>query len=647
MTKQSRSYGAWSSPITAAMLSGQSVRLSGIGFYQDRPCWLEGRPQDNGRSVLVWENADGQHQDLIPAPYNVRSRVHEYGGGAYLIAGDRVWFSHDQDQCIYQAHPSMQANAEPLLVTEPGPYRYTDAVLDTGRYRLLCVREDHSGDGEPRNALVAIHLRHGDVEVLASEHDFYASPCLSPDGNELAYLSWDHPNMPWDGTRLWRATVAEDGTLELPRLVAGGEDESIFQPQWSPQADLYFVSDCSGFWNLYRDLEGQPQSVFPRSAEFGLPQWQFAMSTYGFSDPETLVMASCENGIWQVQAMDIETGGLRSMPGDISSVSQLIAANGKALVLGASPEHSLSVVEWDLSSDRVRNIKPSAEMPLDPSWISKPQDLSFDGPGQTRVHSFFYPPTNPNFIAPGKERPPLIVIGHGGPTGATTGAFNLALQFWTSRGFAVLDVNYRGSTGYGRKYRALLDGQWGIADVEDCVAGAKALVESAAVDPDRLAIRGSSAGGFTTLAALVFHDVFRAGASYYGIGELEALARDTHKFESRYLDRLIGPYPETAALYQQRSPINHVQNLSCPVIFFQGLEDKVVPPNQALMMRDALREKGIPVACLLFESEQHGFRNAETIRQALQAELYFYGRVFGFDPADDLPEIEIENLATP
>jgi dipeptidyl aminopeptidase/acylaminoacyl peptidase len=375
-----------------------------------------------------------------------------------------------------------------------------------------------------------------------------------------------------------------------------------------------------------------------------LPQWQFAMSTYGFSDPETLVMASCENGIWQVQAMDINTGGLRLMPGGISSVSQLIAANGKALILGASPEQSLSVIEWDLESNRIRNIKPSAEMSLDSGWISKPQDLTFQGPEQSQVHSFYYPPTNPNFIAPGEERPPLIVIGHGGPTGATTGAFNLALQFWTSRGFAVLDVNYRGSTGYGRKYRALLDGQWGLADVQDCVAGAQTLVESDEVDPERLAIRGSSAGGFTTLAALAFHDVFRAGASYYGIGELEALARDTHKFESRYLDRLIGPYPESAALYQQRSPINHVQDLSCPVIFFQGLEDKVVPPNQALMMRDALREKGIPVACLLFESEQHGFRNAETIRQALQAELYFYGRVFGFNPADDLPEIEIENL---
>ena len=283
-------------------------------------------------------------------------------------------------------------------------------------------------------------------------------------------------------------------------------------------------------------------------------------------------------------------------------------------------------------------------MSLDPSWISKPQSLAFAGPDQTQVHSFYYPPQNPNFKAPAEERPPLIVMGHGGPTGATTGAFSLALQFWTSRGFAVLDVNYRGSTGYGRKYRALLDGEWGCVDVQDCVAGAQALVETGRVDPERLVIRGSSAGGYTTLAALVFHDVFRAGASYYGIGDLEALARDTHKFESRYMDRLIGPYPECAQVYQQRSPINHVQGLSCPVIFFQGLEDKVVPPNQALMMRDALRDKGIAVACLLFESEQHGFRQAQTLRRALQAELYFYGRVFGFDPADALPEIEIENL---
>jgi len=633
-------YGTWASPITPAMLSGQSVRLGGLGYFQGRACWLEGRPAEGGRNVLVWEDPQGRHRDLNPAPYNIRSRVHEYGGGAYLLAGEWIGFSNDADQRLYRMSP----DREPQAVTGAGPWRYADGVVDTSRGRILCVREDHRGEGEPSNELVAIDLQHGAVQTLAGGHYFYAAPRLDPGGRELAFLSWDHPNMPWDGTCLWRAALTETGALSDPHKVAGGVAESIFQPNWSAAGELYFVSDRSGFWNLYRDQTGAAEAVLPRAAEFGFPQWQFAMSSYAFSDPGTLVMACCEQGMWRVQALDLASGGLRTMPGDLTSVSQLIAHGGRALVLGAGPLQPLSVMEWDLATDTVRCIKSGSETRLGKPWISCPREMTFAGADQSRAHGFYYPPQNPDFSAPEGERPPLIVIGHGGPTGATSAAFSLGVQFWTSRGFAVLDVNYRGSSGYGRHYRVLLEGGWGRIDVVDCVNGATALVREGRVDPERQIIRGSSAGGYTTLAALVFHDVFRAGASYYGIGELEALARDTHKFESRYLDRLIGPYPEAAELYRARSPINQVRDLSCPVIFFQGLQDRVVPPNQALLMRDALREKGIPVACLLFEGEQHGFRQADTIRRALQAELYFYGRVFGFTPADELPEIEIENL---
>jgi dipeptidyl aminopeptidase/acylaminoacyl peptidase len=633
-------YGAWESPLTASMLAGANVRLSGIVLDGADACWVEGRPLEGGRSVLVRRAADGTVAELTPAPWNVRSRVHEYGGGAATVRGGTSWFVHDADQQLYR----LDAGGAPRALTRGEGLRHADPSPSPDGRLVACVCEDHSRGGEPENRLVVMDAG-GDTRVLHRGHDFYASPRFSPDGRELAFIAWDHPRMPWDGTVLYRALVDADGGLTAPLVVAGGPSESVFQPQWAPDGRLWFVSDREGFWNLHvLDAHGEQRCVIREEAEYGLPQWQFSMSTYGFSDPGTLVAASCVQGRWRVQAVDLASLTREPLPVPISAVSALVAGAGQALLIAASEDHPESVLRWNPAMGTVEVLRASAEDTLEPAFFSRPETLAFPTAGGVSCHAFFYPPVNPGFAAPGDERPPLIVIGHGGPTGATTAALSPATQYWTTRGFAVLDVNYRGSTGYGRAYRELLDGAWGVADVEDCVHGARHLAAIGRVDPARMAIRGRSAGGYTVLAALAFHDTFAAGASHYGIGELEALARDTHKFESRYLDRLVGPWPHAAALYRERSPVHHVDGLSCPVIFFQGLEDRVVPPDQARTMADALRAKGIPVACLMFEGEQHGFRKAETIVRALEAELYFYGRVFGFRPADAIEPVAIDNL---
>ena len=633
-------YGAWPSPIDAAMLAGASVRLGGVALDGADALWIEGRPAQAGRSVLVRLREDGQACDLTPAPWNVRSRVHEYGGGAFAVRNRSVWFVHDEDQRLYALAPG----GRPRALTGPGAYRHADPDPSPDARSIVCVREDHRGAGEPVNTLVRVDGAGGGARVIARGHDFYAYPRFSPDGRALAFIAWDHPDMPWDASVLYLADIACDGTLAGVRALAGGRGESVFQPQWAPDGRLWFVSDAGGYWNLHVLDSHGPRCVFRDEAEYGMPLWQFAMSSYGFADARTLVAASCRAGYWRVEAIDLHTLARTPMPYEVSAVSALVAGGGRALVLAASPTQVPSVLRWDAARGEVDVLRASTTQPLDPDWISVPEAVDFPTDDAQLAHGFFYPPRNPGCIAPAAQRAPLIVIGHGGPTGATSAALDPAVQFWTSRGFAVLDVNYRGSTGYGRAYRRLLDGAWGVADVADCVHGARYLANAGRVDRARMAIRGRSAGGYTVLAALAFHDTFAAGASYYGIGELEALARDTHKFESRYLDRLVGPYSQCAQLYRERSPLHHLEGLSCPVIFFQGLEDRVVPPNQALMMRDALRAKGIPVACLMFEAEQHGFRRAETIVRTLEAELYFYGRVFGFTPAGDLPPVHIDNL---
>jgi dipeptidyl aminopeptidase/acylaminoacyl peptidase len=639
-------YGSWKSPITSDVLVAETRGLGEITLDGQAVYWVESRPTEAGRSVIVKLSPREAVIDVTPRGFNVRSRVHEYGGGAYLISEGVVYFSNFTDQRLYRQRP----DEPPRAITPEGGWRYADGVMDQVRSRIICVLEDHNHTGmggQPENSIATVDVtEEGEPRVLVSGNDFYASPRLSPDGAHLAWLTWNHPNMPWDGTELWVARVQADGSLGTGQRVAGGMAESIFQPEWSPDGVLHFVSDRSGWWNLYRwrATDGIVEPLCEMEAEFGLPQWVFGMSTYAFASAGKIVCAYAREGTWHLASLDAETLQLTPIETGFTSIHGLRAIPGTAAFVGGSPTGASGVVRLDLRSQQVDVLRRSSRVEIAPGFLAAPEPLDYPTTGGERAHALFYRPKNEDFSAPAGERPPLMVISHGGPTGATDSALRLATQYWTSRGVAVLDVNYRGSTGYGRAYREQLKGQWGVVDVDDCANGARYLEEQGLVDGERLIIRGGSAGGFTTLCALAFRDLFHAGASYYGVSDLEALARDTHKFESRYLDGLVGPYPEQKQIYRERSPIHHVVGLSCPVIFFQGLEDRVVPPNQTELMVAALRSSGLPVAYLAFEGEQHGFRRAENIKRALDAELYFYSRVFGFDLADPVDPVEIANL---
>jgi dipeptidyl aminopeptidase/acylaminoacyl peptidase len=643
MTKRTAPFGAWDSPIKAEAVASGSLRLGHLALDGEAIYWVETRPAESGRNAIVCHRPDGQIVDAIPLSSNACTRVHEYGGGDFVVTDGVLYFSNMVDQRLYCQLP----DGTPQALTPAAAMRYADGVIDGRRQRLICVREDHSAAGqEPVNTLISLALDGSDGvgRVLAAGADFYASPCLSPDGTRLAYLTWDHPNMPWDGTELWVAELDADGAPGQLQKVAGGPDESIFQPAWSPDNVLYFVSDRTGWWNLYRQRDGEIEALCEMEADFGQAQWVFGKASYGFESSTHIVCSYVAQGTWRLARLDLATRRLSPLDLPYTEISNLQTGPGWLVMIAGSPTQASSVVRYDLDTRQVKPLRCSNNLALDDGYLSSPQAIEFPtGQGQS-AHAFFYPPQNADYAAPAGERPPLLVMSHGGPTGATSTTLNPVVQYWTSRGIAVLDVNYGGSTGYGRAYRQRLKGQWGVVDVDDCVNGARYLVERGEVDGQSLAIRGGSAGGYTTLVALTFRNTFKAGASYFGVSDLEALARETHKFESRYLDGLIGPYPQRRDLYRQRSPIHFTERLSAPMILLQGLEDPVVPPAQAQKMFEAVRAKGLLVAYVPFEGERHGFRRAESIQRALEAELYFYGQVFGFEPAEEIEPVRIENV---
>ncbi len=632
--------GSWRSPITTDLITSHFFGLGEIALDGEDIYWTEIRPWDLGRTVIVRRTTDGQIQDVTPPPFNVRTRVHEYGGGSFLVADRTVYFSNADGRLYRQ-----DMGNEPQPITPLATMRYADGIVDLHRNRIICVCEDHTVAGrEPINTLVSIGLEgDGNPQLLVYGNDFYASPRLSPDGSRLAWLTWNHPNMPWDGTQLWVGELNADG-IGQTQQIAGGADESIFQPEWSPDGDLYFISDKTGWWNLYRWADENVESLTQMKAEFGKPQWNLGMSTYAFESPNRIICTYTQQGTWHLASLDTTTGELQPLEVPYTEIDSLQTTRGKVVFRGGSPTQPIAIVQLDLTTGKLEVLRRSSEVTIDTDYLSQPQAIEFPTTNGQTAYAFFYPPQNRDYTAPAGEKPPLLVKSHGGPTAATSSSLNFKIQYWTSRGIAVLDVNYRGSTGYGREYRQQLDNQWGIVDVDDCVYGARYLVERSEVDGDRLVISGGSAGGYTTLCALTFRDTFKAGASYYGVSDLEALARDTHKFESRYLDRLIGAYPQQRQLYQERSPIHFTDRLTCPVIFFQGLEDKVVPPNQAGAMVEALRTKGLPVAYVMFEGEEHGFRRAQSIKRSLDGEIYFYSQIFGFELAEPVETVAIENL---
>ena len=603
----------------------QSIALSEIRLDGGQPYWLERRPQEAGRSVVVVAG-----HDRTPPPFDVRTRVHEYGGGAWTVADGTLYFSHDKDRRLYRLE---RGAAEPQAMTPEGAFRYADGVVDAGRRLWIGVREDHSAEGrEPTNTLVAIDWSQpGHGRVLAAGHDFYSSPKLSPDGAWLAYLAWDHPRMPWVGATLYVTPLDAAGMPAGDAIpLAGGAEESIFQPEWSPDGTaLLFVSDRTGWWNLYRSAwpSRQVAAMLPMEAEFGQPQWVFGMSTYAFAGPGRLVCSYASQGLGRLGVLDLASGAMTPLDLPYSEFSSVRAEGDRVVFRAGSPSTPGSFVQLDLSTGQTEVLKKSTALADDPSLarcFTGVELVEFPTEDGRTAFGLFYPAFHPDYQPPEGERPPLVVTCHGGPTAAASSTLDLRTQYWTSRGISVLDVNYGGSTGFGRAYRQRLDGQWGIVDVDDAVNGARYLASQGRVDGSRSVITGGSAGGYTTLAALTFRDYFRGGGSHYGVSDLAALARDTHKFESRYLDSLVGPYPEREDLYRERSPLVHAARLAVPVVFFQGEEDPIVPPSQAETMVEVLRQKGLPVGYFLFSGEQHGFRKAENIKRALDAELYFF-----------------------
>ncbi|MDJ0953339.1 MAG: prolyl oligopeptidase family serine peptidase [Acidimicrobiia bacterium] len=631
-------YGSWESPITISMLTEAGVPVGGVTTDGGDLYWTESRALEGGRTVVVRKDAHGVVSDVVPEEFNSRSRVHEYGGGSYGVRDGVLISCNFDDQRVYRIDGAIATpiTPEPKI---PAGDRYADFAFHGDR--VVCVRERHREDREPINTLVTFPIDGSDKpRVIAKGHDFYSTPRVSPDGTRLAWLSWDHPNMPWDGTELWCAALADDGTVTEPELIAGGGDESIFQPEWSPAGVLHFVSDRTGWWNLFRHIDGHVEALHLMEAEFGAPSWIFGMRRYGFLLGDRIFTLYYEDG--RSRAAVLEGESLRQLHLPFDTFGHSIGTCGdQVFTTAGGGSRPMAVVRIDVDTEAVKVVKESMKVELDPALISQAEAIEFQTTGGAVAHAFYYPPRNPEFTAPSGDKPPLIVFSHGGPTSATTPELDLSYQFWTSRGFALVDVNYRGSTGYGRDYRNALRGNWGIVDLDDCINAALFLSDAGHVDEDRMAIRGGSAGGYTTLCALAFADVFAAGASYFGVGDLAALAVDTHKFESRYLDSMIGPYPEAADLYEERSPLANVDGFACPVILLQGLDDRVVPPAQAEEIVAALDAKGIPHAYVAFAGEGHGFRKAENIERAREVELYFYSRVFRFDPADDLDPVEI------
>lgn len=630
-------YGSWSSPISSALIVSDAITLDELRLFQSNAYWIEKRPQENGRCVIV-QYKNGNKSDLLPIEYSARSRCHEYGGASYIVTIGGIFFINNSDQQIYH----IDQHSTVVQITTFENLRFADMTYDNEHHRIICVCEDHTHSShEAVTTIVSININDGLMTTLCEGYDFYSNPRLSSDGKQLVWLCWNHPNMPWDATECWLADISGI-TLTGHNCIAGSDSISICQPSWSPDDTLTYVSDESGWWNIYRYENRQSRNVFSKQAEFGLAGWIFGQSSYQYVDDNIIHCIYSQNACDTGAELNLSDSTITPMAIDFTTLSSIQTDGQSTWFIAASATRPPQVVSYNISTKRLDTVCISDDIDIEATYLSPGINIEFTTRHDDLAYAVYYPPHNTDFTSSGK--PPLIVLSHGGPTSRTSNAFDMRKQFWTSRGFALVDVNYSGSTGFGRAYRQRLNGSWGIRDVEDCCDAALYAVNEGLADPEQLIIKGGSAGGYCVLSALTFHDVFSAGASYYGIGELETLATDTHKFESRYLDNLIAPYPAGKQIYLDRSPIHHVDLLNCPVIFFQGSEDYVVPQVQAEKMVSAIDKKGLPVAYLLFEGEGHGFRQAQTIEDTLNAEYYFYAKIFGFELSETRSLIDIRNL---
>jgi len=629
-------YGSWVSPISSELVSSKSIRFTGLDLDEEAVYWSEQRPSEKGRVTLLANDGE-KTSEILSAKYSARTRVHEYGGVPLFAFNGTVFFIADHDQGIYQ----INGNKKPIKIFAHKKCKYADVFFDKHSNLLFAVKEEIKKE-ETLNSIVAIDLLNHKEEVIAEGKDFYSNPRVSPDGKFLTYLYWEHPNMPWDKTTLMLHPI-EDKNIKEGKIVAGQNEESIFQPEWSLDNVLYFISDRNGWWNLYRYKNDHVEPLWEMNAEFGLPQWIFGLSTYGFLDEDTAVCVYFENGKEHLGTFKIRTKHWQKIETPFHFFNYLKVCKNKIAFVGSAPMLPSCVAMYDTELGKTKIIQSSQEISLDPEYISEGKFIEFPTVDNKKAYAYYYPPKNKEYNLIKDQPPPLIVKCHGGPTSFSNNSLNLQVQYWTSRGFGYVDVNYGGSSGFGREYRKRLNGKWGIVDVQDCAKAVEYLVNLQLADPAMTVIKGGSAGGFTVLSSLVFTKIYKAGASYYGVSDLEGLISDTHKFELHYLDGLIGPYPETKEKYIKRSPINHIQDFAAPVIFFQGNEDKVVPPEQSEKIFLELKKKKIMTAYLLFDGEQHGFRKAETIKKTLESELYFYSRVFQFAINDNIKAINIEN----
>ncbi len=649
--KKIKPYGSWKSNLTAEVLARKGRKYGHLNIDNGSMYWLEVRAMENGRGVLMRSKASGADigediEEVLPGDISVRTRVHEYGGGDYLVVDGRIFYSSAEDNRVYLYDESLDAGQvkaiTPVEVNKES--RYADFCIDVLHKNLIAVRETHI-DSDVINELISINLESLEVNVIHAGFDFYSFPRLSKKGQRICWTCWNQPDMPWDSSELWLADFHADGSIDAAHRVTGGKGVSIFQPQWGDDGVLHYISDKSGWTNIYSHREGMLNALTPIDRDFATPQWIFGLGTYVINSDGTLYALNFERGEQHLSHIDPSSGHIEPVPLPFKAFSGPLLADDKALYFCASgPADDSAMYRYDIQSKSCQLLSEPSTFPLSSENISVAEPISFNSENNRLCHAFYYPPLNAEFQAPEGSSPPLIVMSHGGPTAFTDNSLNADIQFWTNRGFAVVDVNYGGSTGFGKKYKELLSGEWGVVDVEDCVAAANYLVEKRLVDKDKLLIRGGSAGGYTTLCALTFYDIFAAGMSRYGVADLESLAADSHKFEARYLDKMVGPYPEKKVLYQSRSPIHHTDQLSCPILLLQGSEDKVVPPGQAESMAAALDEKKIPYAYVLFEGEGHGFRQSETIIKALNAELSFYRSILCIDSEESLDSLKIKHL---
>ncbi|TWE11644.1 S9 family peptidase [Rudaeicoccus suwonensis] len=633
-------YGSWTSPLTTAELTSSGVGLSEVQVDGHDAYWLESRPSEGGRTTLM-RLRGGEAVEMTPAPAHVRSMVHEYGGRPYAVGGGVVVFSDVRDGRLWL----IEEDAAPRAITVDlgGPVlRYADLEVDAARRRVLAVREDHRGDGEAVNTIVSVDLdgAPGEGSVLVDGSDFVAAPRLSPDGARMAWLTWQHPSMPWDATVLW---VGDHDAGGASALVGQDAPQSVAEIGWLADGSLAYSTDISGYWNLHVD----GQSIHPVDNDCADPAWVFGIRGWCELPDGRIALRVWRDGRAHVALVHRDGQAAVELGAALATVDSMAVWRQSLLLKAGFDDRSAALITLDPNrpGDSERHIiRDSSTRQADPAYVPTPEPVTWTNAAGHEVHGFYYAPRNPLFDGPADERPPLLVASHGGPTSMSPPEYSSLFAFWTSRGIAILDVNYGGSTGRGRAYRERLQSNWGVVDVDDCCSGAQSLADRGLVDGHRMAIFGGSAGGFTTLACLAFRDTFAMGISLYGIGDLETLVRDTHKFESRYCDGLIGPYPQQRELYVERSPINHVDDLDCAMLLLQGADDKVVPPNQATAMADAVRAKGKPVALQIYDGEGHGFRDATNIRASYEAMLSFMGQVFGFTPADDLAPLHVDNL---